>query len=1751
MKRTDHYAGNQVRLFLGELKNGTHTTKVKAVQHFQSYIKSYKPNISDDNVDFLYTGNIDGSSTLGLLYFCGVDSEKHDGQLKRICGPLITLLRWLVQYDEDNIFYERFVHLSVDELAKVNFPKHILRNSDGKLGGISIPGQSRSGSSEDAFDLLSTLLADHRNTEDEPEPVDIGLLLNGSKVCQDRFEEWLQKSNVEHINQTLAALKATPASTAMALVAKRPSRWADVTFKCIPLQEGEDLGSVEAGDEPEEPPPVLDPMGLDDRDLRITQDLYASGRLAKSAMQKRATMARLSTDALSVITFGGKPAPAARTREPQPAADDDDDEEDDEDEDPLAALVSHTREKKLLPSVLPGDKAFSTPLFLSLVQGNRTFAELKAGLAHLKEYQRQQSSRREHLVRTHFGLFVQCADGLEWLKLYRKGIYKRSELPKNKTYRRSSVDDPRLSTTKGQMTMDQGMQKLSTAQVTLEMAKVEAKSTLAPILERMKQSREIRSAEKVLKSMAALLEYPHSMRLALDKGDLQEVVALYQRVQAIPSTTSLKIVQKIRSAAEEVVLDLRRQCFASLLCFSGNFSAIMRNAQLLLALEGSAFYLELLRQCFVRHLVHFWDAVQKAKEKFCLDIADAHDKGKELNLMSRSNLFTAAERENVASVIKRYSSGSGRAKKSRPQGSQSAKRPSTSASAARDANSHSMMSRRSFSKGSFSSSSGLPPDYELEMNEITDDFEDSTGSLSNANAFLDEDDSASVANEGISGRFERSFSVDKGLGISIDEADPFDLLADVPADYCELLCSVVRKAFASNLMDITTSWFPLLYKLVFEIAQHQSLNKPVTSSSGAGASGALSVPIPLAQVGKTASVATSTLRRAMCSPNRLFAVSLGAVADFIQQMAVGVGDSLRSPALPTEVINAFADLDQYICATNTAHGIKVALSGYDIDIGNHAVNPVHLAEVFGTGLMRGHLRQHEHHQLLADCFVMHEALEAAMTAALRIVSKQADGTTSVSNAGAGTSQLKMLHLDGLMDSLAGKSATSNPALQALIAEVSSCTVRASCSFAMSDHLHTPQLDFTTPVSPYFEGMQTLSLLAREEERHVTQKILGKLLERSYLLGDVYLAEMPAPIPVDGSPGPGSGLEYSPISVSRRQSTSEHGKTSRLAAGSVEAAVADLESLLLRGLEVMKTKVQRPDWVAALVFETLLQKIFLSFLEKMKRKMMLIEEARAGGDAPVTSPGASPTTKRSRKKTQTGATGMGMNNTRASMHQSQLILQSLEEDLRCLELGWSRELSAQAPSTDGNNNPQSACATVGKSKAAAWVDFMRGAVRLRSHSLPRIIRHLLLLFPIAADTHTAPSAAFVSAKKTTVSASQIHGPSGTGGAAAGSLLNRLFAFDTAAESAAPAPALEASYSPSPSSESHRAGDSLYDRVLSGAEAQCRILQDSSSAQSAGALFKLLPSLGDIAQIEADAAAKYASYRLTGIKTILHSAFALLVRKEANGQPGDAEDSALPKHIARIILALHEEKKMLTQSFGNVTVESGGDRDDYASTKDTPATPKPSDKDNDDEHDDGDDRMVILTVRPNLTPQSAKRSDAFRGHGSRGSQRYGEYLYRTLCCGLLEQYEDLLKKLAQSSFGDQSNATSGASAKAYRSPRTLHQGVEEWEFFKVLCLSMCLCMPRIPHPFPLLYLPAGHTATDRSGRQHGPQVSAEQCGVGSDGKGAQRSLQRDAAGQRTAPSYDAVIIDRCNRYNNISDYTFTSPARRGADIAWCVS
>ena len=72
-------------------------------------------------------------------------------------------------------------------------------------------------------------------------------------------------------------------------------------------------------------------------------------------------------------------------------------------------------------SVIPYEKNFSSALFLKLIHAETSFASLSDGLITLNAHLAKQSDQRQSLVRQHFGLFVHCATGLEWLKEFRKG----------------------------------------------------------------------------------------------------------------------------------------------------------------------------------------------------------------------------------------------------------------------------------------------------------------------------------------------------------------------------------------------------------------------------------------------------------------------------------------------------------------------------------------------------------------------------------------------------------------------------------------------------------------------------------------------------------------------------------------------------------------------------------------------------------------------------------------------------------------------------------------------------------------------------------------------------------------------------------------------------------------------------------------------------------------------------------------------------------------------------------------------------------------------------------------------------------------------------------------------------------------------------------------------------------------------------------------------------------------------------------
>ena len=159
MQKMPGYAESQIRVLLKDLMDTSHSIRAKAVSKFKDYVDRVRPEMYDDDVEYLFTGGI-GAGKLpdGLLYYAGECSSKHAGQLKRIAAPVIELIRWLIKLDMsgdrnsdgaendnniyDNIFYDQFICLTEEDLQKVSFQKHIL------LGDASSSSSARGGSQD-------------------------------------------------------------------------------------------------------------------------------------------------------------------------------------------------------------------------------------------------------------------------------------------------------------------------------------------------------------------------------------------------------------------------------------------------------------------------------------------------------------------------------------------------------------------------------------------------------------------------------------------------------------------------------------------------------------------------------------------------------------------------------------------------------------------------------------------------------------------------------------------------------------------------------------------------------------------------------------------------------------------------------------------------------------------------------------------------------------------------------------------------------------------------------------------------------------------------------------------------------------------------------------------------------------------------------------------------------------------------------------------------------------------------------------------------------------------------------------------------------------------------------------------------------------------------------------------------------------------------------------------------------------------
>jgi hypothetical protein len=649
MQCTPGYAESQIRVLLKDLADSTHSTRVKAVTKFKDYIDKFRPEVYDDDVEYLFIGGSGGGKLPnGLFYYAGQSSSKHEGELKRICAPVIDLIRWLISIDMgdpsndqhvgnnehiyDNIFYDQYISMPVSELCKINFTKHILLPST---------SNSRSGSQEYALELLSVLLRDHRDLDGNFDSVDADDFLDNNQHCKDLLTAYLSRTNAEELTKNVSALRQKQMQLA-ANTDNRPTTWDELVgkklFKLVPIQEGEGVPVDDNADNIiTEERAVRDPLGLTELDLRATQELHAAGAIRTQTMQT--TSGGFHARRQHIIAKNAMQANRKKQAQPVAAQNDDDDDNSDSGHFVADGSGGARADAVAISSVLPDDKTFSPELFLTLVHGNASFEQLQSGSSNLQKLLLTQENHREALVRANFGLFVHCAEGLEWLKEYRRNPVGKSPMMARQESTAAGAaanpfddededddeeedDDDELHLVQTHTGAQRGEMKLSQAQASLDAAKAQAQRTLAPILDRMKRSRMIRSTEQVIKRLSSALEYPHAMRVSLQKGDMEECCAIYSRVLAM-SANSSSIAQRVQQNCYKLVLELRDQCVAAVGQPNTSFVSLSRYVRVLALLEGADTYRDRMRSCFATQLQYFNTMIAKLVQRFLSDVNEA------------------------------------------------------------------------------------------------------------------------------------------------------------------------------------------------------------------------------------------------------------------------------------------------------------------------------------------------------------------------------------------------------------------------------------------------------------------------------------------------------------------------------------------------------------------------------------------------------------------------------------------------------------------------------------------------------------------------------------------------------------------------------------------------------------------------------------------------------------------------------------------------------------------------------------------------------------------------------------------------------------------------------------------------------------------------------------------------------------------------------------------------------------------------
>jgi hypothetical protein len=330
------------------------------------------------------------------------------------------------------------------------------------------------------------------------------------------------------------------------------------------------------------------------------------------------------------------------------------------------------------------------------------------------------------------------------------------------------------------------------------------------------------------------------------------------------------------------------------------------------------------------------------------------------------------------------------------------------------------------------------------------------------------------------------------------------------------------------------------------------------------------------------------------------------------------------------------------------------------------------------------------------------------------------------------------------------------------------------------------------------------------------------------------------------------------------------------------------------------------------------------------------------------------------------------------------------------------------------------------RAQLQLDLLRACIRLRCTCIPYIGNEIKVVFAVpeeegpnskataaAALQHTAEKAANEAAKAKAAQHT-VHGGHNLLSRTKSSLMTKLFTATADKDSDPPSVTLPAGESPARRGNKEKKKLTLLSILLHYVKTASVDLFENN--------------LREVVSIEDQAASTYVNIKTKEIRTTVFAGFSLSVHTEVNSawKPVGAS-TKIPVHLARVLLSLGNEKRLLAEALGDLKVLRGDavkEEEEPASAVVTPPVPGANTP--------GRANRGLFSPTQDSGSESDVEAEASAKNSAKRefceSLLYRDLLYRQLCLGLLQVYQDLITRLRNNTF-----SSSEASRKSHEMHR----------------------------------------------------------------------------------------------------------------------